>query len=199
MSHIAVTTETSAPTPNRPLSLASGIGRRKRTGAFWSDRYHATAIDRHGYLWKCMLYINLNMVRTGVVEHPLQWFPSGYAEILSPKKRYGLLSWQDLLDLLGMESVNDLQKQSTLQITEALERDVGSRDANWSESIAVGNIEFLQNIQSQLGYRIKGREIRTTDNIMHIREPQLAIDLHIQGPALIGDNSKQWNAYDALC
>jgi putative transposase len=37
--------------------------RRKRTGAFWSDRYHATAIDRQDYLWRCMRYINLNMVR----------------------------------------------------------------------------------------------------------------------------------------
>lgn len=84
-----------------------------------------------------------------------------------------------------MESVNDLQKHRTLQITEALERDVGSRDTYWSESIAVGNPEFLQTIQSQLGYRIKGREIQTADNMMHIREQDIAIDMHHEWPALI--------------
>lgn len=56
--------------------------RRNRTGAFWSDRYHATAIDRQDYLWRCMRYIDLNMVRAGVVNHPQLWFPSGYAELL---------------------------------------------------------------------------------------------------------------------
>jgi hypothetical protein len=90
---------------------------------------------------------------------------------------------------MAMASVNDLQKQCTRQITEALEGDVGPRDTNWSESMAVGNINFLQNIQSQLGYRIKERQIQTTNNVMLIREPLMAIDLHHEGHALIGDNS----------
>jgi putative transposase len=75
-----------------------------------------------------MLYIHLNMVRAGVVKHPLQWFPFGYAEILSPKKRYGLLSWPDLHEFLSMESVNDLQNYCTMQVNEALELGVGARD-----------------------------------------------------------------------
>ncbi|MBD3375179.1 hypothetical protein GF406_09100 [candidate division KSB1 bacterium] len=87
-----------------PLAMQRAAGqtaehynqRRNRTGAFWNDRYHATAIDKEHYLWQCMLYIHLNMVRAGVVKHPDQWFPSAYTEIQSPKKRYELLSWPDL-------------------------------------------------------------------------------------------------------
>ena len=44
--------------------------RKTRTGAFWSDRYHATLVDTGVYLWRCLLYIDLNMARAGVVSCP---------------------------------------------------------------------------------------------------------------------------------
>ncbi len=37
--------------------------RKNRKGAFWQDRYHATAIESGEHLWKCLVYIDLNMVR----------------------------------------------------------------------------------------------------------------------------------------
>jgi REP element-mobilizing transposase RayT len=36
--------------------------RKKRKGAFWEDRYHATAVERDIHLIRCMIYIELNMV-----------------------------------------------------------------------------------------------------------------------------------------
>ena len=47
--------------------------RKGRSGAFWEDRYHATAVDSDKYLARCMVYIDLNMVRAGVVSHPGEW------------------------------------------------------------------------------------------------------------------------------
>jgi len=44
--------------------------RKNRNSAFWEDRYHATAIDSDGHLFQCMKYIELNMVRVGVIDHP---------------------------------------------------------------------------------------------------------------------------------
>ena len=52
--------------------------RKKRHGAFWNDRYHATMIDGGKYLWNCLKYIDLNMVRAGVVNHPAEWVWTGY-------------------------------------------------------------------------------------------------------------------------
>jgi putative transposase len=52
--------------------------RKNRKGAFWEDRYHATAVEKSRYLRKCITYIDLNMVRAGVVEHPGQWEFCGY-------------------------------------------------------------------------------------------------------------------------
>ena len=37
--------------------------RKDRQGAFWEDRYHATAIDADEHLHRCLIYIDLNMVR----------------------------------------------------------------------------------------------------------------------------------------
>ncbi len=37
--------------------------RKGRKGAYWEDRYHATAVDGGEYFQRCMMYIDLNMVR----------------------------------------------------------------------------------------------------------------------------------------
>ena len=42
--------------------------RKDRQGAFWEDRYHATAIEADEHLHRCLIYIDLNMVRAGVVK-----------------------------------------------------------------------------------------------------------------------------------
>jgi REP element-mobilizing transposase RayT len=47
--------------------------RKDRQGAFWEDRYHATAIEANEHLHRCLVYIDLNMVRAGVVSHPERW------------------------------------------------------------------------------------------------------------------------------
>ena len=41
--------------------------RKNRKGAYWEDRYHATAVESGRHLLHCLIYIDLNMVRAGVV------------------------------------------------------------------------------------------------------------------------------------
>jgi putative transposase len=41
--------------------------RKNRKGAFGEDRYHATAIEAGEHLLRCIVYVDLNMVRAGVV------------------------------------------------------------------------------------------------------------------------------------
>ncbi len=43
--------------------------RKTRKGAYWEDRYHATVIEDGEHLLRCIVYIDLNMVRAGV-GHP---------------------------------------------------------------------------------------------------------------------------------
>ena len=37
------------------------------------DRYHAAAIESGKYFLNCLVYIDLNMVRAGIVEHSPEW------------------------------------------------------------------------------------------------------------------------------
>jgi putative transposase len=55
--------------------------RKGRSGSFWNGRYHATAIESSKHLWECLRYIDLNMVRAGVVGHPSEWPWCSYPEL----------------------------------------------------------------------------------------------------------------------
>ena len=84
--------------------------RKKRKGAFWEDRYHATAIESEEHLLKCLTYIDLNMVRNGVVSHPSEWSFCGYNEIQKPRKKNVLIAYQRLAELTGFESYTAFQE-----------------------------------------------------------------------------------------
>ena len=71
--------------------------RKKRHGAFWEDRYHATAVDAEQYLARCMVYIDLNMVRAGAVSHPDDWCWSGYCERQRPPQRESVIDAKAVL------------------------------------------------------------------------------------------------------
>ena len=78
--------------------------RKNRKGAFWEDRYHATAVEEGEHLLRCLVYIDLNMIRAGVVNHPSMWPFCGYNEIQKPRKKNVLLNYEKLRELVGIES-----------------------------------------------------------------------------------------------
>ena len=67
--------------------------RKARKGAFWEDRCHATVVDSEMHLACCMVYIDLNMVRVGVVSHLADWPCCGYCEIQSHNSKNTILLW----------------------------------------------------------------------------------------------------------
>ena len=67
--------------------------RKGRTGAFWEDRYHSTAIENGDHLLRCIVYIDLNIVRAGVVNHPADCEYSGYNEIQNPRRKCALIAY----------------------------------------------------------------------------------------------------------
>ena len=83
--------------------------RKGRKGAFWEDRYHATAVESGEHLSRCIAYIDANMVRAGVVDHPSMWPFSGYNEIQKPKRKNILIDYERLQGLFGAESYDQLR------------------------------------------------------------------------------------------
>lgn len=138
--------------------------RKRRLGAYWQDRYHATAVDTEGYLARCMVYIDLNMVRAGVVSHPGEWDACGYRELQGPPERYRIIDLPALMDLLNIQEVRELQQVHAGWVEDALMVERCRRDECWSEGLAVGSEDFVHRIQSALGIKAKYREALRQDD-----------------------------------
>ncbi len=121
--------------------------RKNRKGSFWEDRYHATAVETDQHLAQCMVYVDLNMVRAGVVSHPSEYKFSGYNEIQNPPERYGIINRKKLLDYFSMRDEKSFRKEHGNWTTIALKNNGLTRNPAWSEAIAVGDKPFLKNIQ----------------------------------------------------
>ena len=144
--------------------------RKKRKGAFWEDRYHATAVESEEHLLRCLVYIDLNMVRTGVVSHPSQWPFGGYNEIQEPRRKCILIAYQKLAESTGFETYDAFRKAHKELVNESLGNGNNYRQADWSESVAVGSKDFVETIKKKLGLRAKGRKILENDGGFQLRE-----------------------------
>jgi len=83
--------------------------RKNRKGAFWEDRYHATAIEDGDHFVRCLTYIDLNMVRAGAVDHPSEWPDCGYHEIEIPSHLYAIIVRRELAELAMLEDLSSLK------------------------------------------------------------------------------------------
>ncbi len=149
--------------------------RKKRKGAFWEDRYHATAVETNHHLISCLTYIDLNMMRAWAVAHPSQWPSCGYPEIQKPRERYSIIDHRALMDLLGIPSIEALRRSHKTWVEEALAKGEQARESKWTESVAVGSRDFVETIKGRLGVRAKRRRFSGTDVESTLREPQAGL------------------------
>ena len=129
--------------------------RKNRKGAFWEDRYHATAVQNDSHLIQCINYIDMNMVRAGVVDHPEAWKQSGYNEIQNPRKRYGLINYDYLMKLLSFSEYDSLKAAHNQWVENALTQ-TNKKDQVWTKSIAVGDKQFIEKTKALLGDKVLG-------------------------------------------
>ena len=191
--------------PNSIQLIAGRTGqefnqRKNRNGAYWEDRYHATAVETDEHLAKCLVYIDLNMVRAGVVEHPSEWGFSGYNEIQKPRERYALIDYEGLKDLLGFKGMDDLAAGYRGWVEESL-RELGRyRDGKWTESVAVGNEAFVMMMKEKLGNKAKGREVVGGDGRYVLRESPAPYDgiLGHENATLRLQNEYFWEDIDRI-
>ena len=148
--------------------------RKKRKGAFWEDRYHAVAVETDSHLVRCLVYIDLNMVRAGVVKHPADWPFGGYCEIQQPPQRYKLIDQQALMEKCSNTyDVEEFRKTYKEWVTESLNTRQTAWEPSWSEAIAVGSERFIQLTREKLGHQARGRKIIEDNEAFALREPHL--------------------------
>ena len=169
--------------------------RKVRHGAFWEDRYHATAVDSDDHLRRCLVYIDLNMVRAGAVKHPSEWPHCGYSEIQKPRQRYTIVDLPKLSGLCGFQEVADFQQAPHHWVSEALSRDIGGRDERGAEAIAVGDCTFVHKVKSELGFKAMHRRVMEVTGTYTLREESKPYSTIFTGEseALRPENTLLWD------
>lgn len=170
--------------------------RKNRRGAFWEDRYHATAVQTGHHLLQCIVYIDLNMVRTGVVQHPGEWLHGGYRELQGMKERNRIIDTHELSRLLGMNDENELRRAHGELVESALRQGGLRRIDYWTSSIAVGDPGFVHRIHAQLLERAEGRRVEDHGDICALQEPSAPYPSGSLQPEsfIAGDNQYLWGA-----
>ncbi len=146
--------------------------RKKRKGAFWDDRYHATAVEASDHLAKCLVYIDLNMVRAGVVQHPSEWSLCGYNEIQNPPERYRIIDIKALLSLFSFHDEKEFQSMHRELVNRELENGPPVKNSLWSESLAFGSESYIEDVQDKLAGRVQGRSLISSNGTTVLKEPQ---------------------------
>ena len=177
--------------------------RKERKGAFWEDRYHATAIEQNEHLIQCLVYIDLNMVRAGVVRHPAEWEISGYNEIQNPPERYGVIDRSGLQNLCGFSDPVHFAEQHRQWVDNAIGNAENQRESFWTESIAVGSSGFIEETRVKLGSKAIGRRIeeQQEDRFVLREAPEpYGIDFNPKKGLLSTENSYYWdnNFHDSM-
>jgi putative transposase len=158
----------------RSLQLIAGRtaqefnARKNRNGAFWEDRYHATAVQTDSHLARCITYIDLNMVRAHAVQHPRDWEVSGYNEIQNPWQRKRIIDYESLKNFLSVRSHEELAALQNRLLDDEI--GIGQRDPIWTESVAVGDDDYLQELKCALGARGYHKQIASERGSRILRE-----------------------------
>lgn len=105
-------------------------------------------IEDGEHLLNCLRYVDMNMVRCGVVKHPQAWRWCGYDELVGVRKRYRIIDVERLLDCLSLTTPAELADLHECGIREQIEGGELQRAAQWTEALAVGDKQFVANAKS---------------------------------------------------
>ena len=88
--HILATPQTAEGLPHMMQAIGRSYVRyfntaHRRTGTLWEGRYRSTVLQPQGHLLSCMAYIDLNPVRSGLVESPAAYEWSSHGHYLGRK------------------------------------------------------------------------------------------------------------------
>ena len=96
----------------------------------------------------------------------------GYREIQNPKQRYTLVNRQQLAALLGIKDNDRLSEYHRKWVEEVLKNGSNQRDGKWTQSIAVGDKEFVMATKAKLGAKAIGRRgVKNVEGYV-LKEPQ---------------------------
>lgn len=145
--------------------------KRSTNGNNGKGHFGKTAIIR--------VYIDLNMVRAGVVHHSSDWPFNGYNEIQKPRRKKKLIHYDRLGQLLGFDHYNDLQASHKKWVESGLQDQKKGRDAKWTRSLAAGSRLFIDAFKKEMGFAAKGRKAIKQAESFQLRERTTPYNAHM--------------------
>lgn len=147
--------------------------RHGRHGAFWQDRYHATAVETGAHLCRCIAYIDLNMVRAGAVADAADWPYSGYAELCG-RRTASVCDVASLIELTGYPDLEAFTTDRRSWVSRRGSMNTVARMDYWTAALAVGSSEFVRQFRDSLGPVRRRRQLAPLSDEMHaLREPEI--------------------------
>jgi putative transposase len=80
-------------------------------------------------------------------------------------------------------------------VDEALRRELAMREGQWSETIAVGSLSFVEKVKNELVFKAAHREAIEADGTYALREQREAYgaDFARESEALSSENTRFWD------
>jgi len=94
----------------------------------------------------------------------------GYNEIQKPRRKNVLIDYARLQSLLGAVSYDQLRRRHKSWVEAHLGEGAKARQAEWTESIAVGSKPFIESVKASLGFRAKRRKVLESGEGYQLRE-----------------------------
>lgn len=142
-----------------------------------------------------MVYIDLNMVRAGVMSDLGEWEWCGYSEIQRMPRRYRRIDRERLAQLLGLAEPGQLRKWQQEAVARYGES-CREREAAWSESLAVGSESFVREVKQKLGSSAGFRAVEEDTEMFVLRE---APGEYKTEPPAEGNKEKKGNVFSFNC
>jgi putative transposase len=152
-------------------SMMQDVGRRyvrlfnkihQRSGTLWEGRYKSSLIDSEAYLLACHRYIELNPVRAGLVQHPLQ-FPWSSCAHYALGTRNPLITRHPLFDEMARQQGDFLEHLGNEMSPDVVGLIRVAANKGW----ALGSDSFLDRIEGLLGRSVRppkrGRPLKRED------------------------------------
>ncbi len=135
----------------------------RRTGTLWESRHKASLVDAENYLLQCYGYIELNLVRAGMVNHPGDYRWSSYRH-----NAYGegnpVITQHEIYRRIGVNDSTRRQGYRALFAIAFDQDEVHQIRKAAPSSMLLGNGRFVEQIEAALdrsiGYAKRGRPKR---------------------------------------
>ncbi len=135
--------------------------RKKRHGAYWGDRYHVTLVQSGSHLGRCLFYVDMNMVRAGVVQHPSAWETGGCCELMGKLPDSNLIDQTALVRLVACGDVANFRTWHKRTVDELCARALHLREPWWTKAVAVGSHDWIAPLADRSAMSF--RTVRQTD------------------------------------